>query len=75
MQKLDALVANEYGRPGNELGHLVLALAAERAIERVLRIAAANLAHFRAALQDATVRVNFERQQFRPIRHICSRRS
>src|ERR1700722_10104792 len=46
--KLDALVANKDGRPGNELAHLVLALAAERAVERVLRIAAANLAHFRA---------------------------
>ena len=43
--KLDAFVANEDGRPGNELAHLVLALAAERAVERVLRIAAANLAH------------------------------
>src|ERR1700730_11244552 len=43
--KLDALVANEDGRSGNELAHLVLALAAERAVERVLRIAAANLAH------------------------------
>jgi hypothetical protein len=40
--------ANEDGRPGNELAHLVLALAAERAVERVLRIAAAELAHFRA---------------------------
>src|SRR5580692_872569 len=62
--QLDALVANEYGRPGNELAHLVLTLAAERAIERVLRIAAANLAHFRAALRDTAVRVNFERQLF-----------
>ena len=43
--KLDAFVANEDGRPGDELAHLVLALAAERAVERVLRIAAANLAH------------------------------
>ncbi len=43
--KLDAFVANEDGRPGNELAHLILALAAERAVERVLRIAAANLAH------------------------------
>ena len=43
--QLDALVANEDGRPGNELAHLVLAFAAERAVERVLRIAAANLAH------------------------------
>src|ERR1700692_2297221 len=46
--KLDAFVTNEDGRPGNELAHLVLALAAERAVERVLRIAAVNLAHFRA---------------------------
>ena len=46
--QLDALVANEDGRPGDELAHLVLALAAERAVERVLGIAAANLAHFRA---------------------------
>ena len=68
--KLDALVANEDGRPGNELAHLVLALAAERAVERVLPIAAANLAHFRAALRDATVLVNFERRPFRPIGHI-----
>src|ERR1700726_1884089 len=46
--QLDAFVTNEDGRPGNELAHLVLALAAERAVERVLRIAAADLAHFRA---------------------------
>src|SRR5258708_6875443 len=46
--KLDALVANEDGRPGNELARLLLALAAERAVERVLRIAAADLAHFTA---------------------------
>src|SRR5580693_5405759 len=57
--KLDALVANEDSRPGNELAHLVLAFAAERAVELVLRIAAANLAHFRAAFQDATALVNF----------------
>jgi hypothetical protein len=46
--QLDALGANEDGRPGNELAHLILALAAERAVERVLRIAVAELAHFRA---------------------------
>src|SRR5438094_460668 len=46
--KLDALVANEDGGPGNKLAYLVLALAAERAVERVLRIASVNLAHFRA---------------------------
>src|SRR5439155_10922411 len=43
--QLDALVANEYGRAGDELAHLVLALAAERAIQRILRVATANLAH------------------------------
>jgi hypothetical protein len=44
-----ALVANEDGRPGDELAHLVLALAAERAVQRVFRITAANLAHFRGS--------------------------
>src|SRR5215467_5120968 len=43
--QLDALVTNEYGRAGDELTHLVLALAAERAIQRVLRVATAYLAH------------------------------
>src|SRR4029077_11286844 len=43
--KLDAFVANEDGRPGDELAHLVLAFAAERDIQRFSRIAAANLAH------------------------------
>jgi hypothetical protein len=46
--QLDALGANEDGRPGNEFAHLALAFAAERAVERVLGIAVANLAHFRA---------------------------
>src|SRR6185312_7175243 len=46
--QFDALVADEDGRPGNELAHLALALAAERAVKRVLRFAAADLAHFRA---------------------------
>src|SRR5437870_9139565 len=45
--QFDALVADEHGRAGNELAHLVLALAAERAVERILGIAAANLAHLR----------------------------
>src|SRR5262245_9976100 len=43
--KLDAFIANKDGWPGNELAHLVLVLAAERAVERALRIAAASLAH------------------------------
>jgi hypothetical protein len=33
--KLDAFIADEYRRSGNELAYLVLALAAERAIQRV----------------------------------------
>ena len=43
--QFDALVADEHGRAGDELAHLVLALAAERTIERVLGVAAADLAH------------------------------
>src|SRR6476646_1496616 len=43
--EFDALIADENGRPGNELAHFVLALAAERAVEGVLRIAAADFAH------------------------------
>src|SRR6476659_9828482 len=45
--QLDAFVADENGRAGDELAHLVLALAAERAVERILGFAAADLAHFR----------------------------
>src|SRR6516164_11698606 len=47
--QFDALVANEDRWPGNELTYLALALAAERAVERVLRIVVADLAHFRAS--------------------------
>src|SRR6266487_5911874 len=43
--QFDALVADKYGRAGDELAHLVLTLATERAMERVLRIAAAGLGH------------------------------
>ena len=43
--QLDAFVADEDGRTGDQLADLVLALAAERAVERVLRVAAADLAH------------------------------
>src|SRR5262245_21860634 len=45
--QLDALVADKYGRAGDELEHLVLALAAERAMERFLGFAAADLVHLR----------------------------
>src|SRR5207237_8269341 len=43
--QLDALVADKDGRGGDELAHLVLALAAERAVERILRVTTADLAH------------------------------
>src|SRR5256884_6639352 len=43
--KLNALVADEYRRAGDQLAHFVLALAAERAIKRVLGFASADLAH------------------------------
>ena len=45
--QFDALVANEHGRAGDELAHLVLALAAECAMERFLAFAAADLVHLR----------------------------
>src|SRR5260370_36491757 len=45
--QFDALVADKYGRTGDELAHLVLALAAERAVERILGFAAADLAHLK----------------------------
>src|ERR1700720_2167471 len=43
--KFDAFIADENCRAGNEFAPLVLALAAKRAIERVFRIAAADLGH------------------------------
>ena len=45
MHNSTQIVANEYGRAGDELAHLVLALAAEQAVERILGFAAADLAH------------------------------
>src|SRR6516165_10483158 len=45
--QFDALVADKYGRAGDELAHLVLALAAERAVKRILGIATADLAHLK----------------------------
>src|SRR5690606_30567131 len=41
----DAFVADEHGRTGNQLAHLMLALAAEAAIERVLAVAAGRIGH------------------------------
>src|SRR6185312_3883193 len=43
--QFDAFIADEYRRAGDELAHLVLALAAEGAIKRVLGIAATSLGH------------------------------
>src|SRR5690606_37360694 len=43
--QLDAFIADEHRRPGNQFADLVLALAAERAVERVLRLAAADFGH------------------------------
>src|SRR6202023_912267 len=58
--QLDAFVADEDGRPGNELAHLVLALAAERAIERVLGFST-DLAHRRSPS------IPSARRSYRPI--------
>src|ERR1700693_5622155 len=43
--ELDAFVADEDGRTRNQLPDFVLALAAERAVERVFRVATAGLCH------------------------------
>ena len=43
--QLDAFIADEDGRAGDQLADLVLALSAERAVEGVFRIAAAGLVH------------------------------
>src|SRR5262249_18083920 len=45
--QFDAFIADKYGRAGDELAHLVLALAAEREVELLLGFAAADLAHLR----------------------------
>src|SRR5690606_38245599 len=47
--EFDALVADEHGRTRDQLAHLVLALAAERAIESVLGLSAGRgFAHTRS---------------------------
>ena len=45
--ELDALVADEHGRAGNELAHFVLTLAAERTVQQlaVVPLAARIIAH------------------------------
>src|SRR5437899_6949744 len=44
-EQLVAFFTDENGRAGDELAHIVLALAAERAVERILGIATADFAH------------------------------
>jgi hypothetical protein len=43
--QLNAFIADEHRRAGNQLAHLVLALAAKGAVKSVLRVAAAGFAH------------------------------
>src|SRR5258708_18323909 len=46
--ELDAFVADKDGRPGDQLPDFMLALAAEGAVQRILRVAAAGLGHCRS---------------------------
>src|SRR5207244_3303669 len=48
--QFDAFIADEHGRARNQLADLVLALAAERAVERALGVAAGCLRHRRLSL-------------------------
>jgi hypothetical protein len=43
--QFDAFIADEHGRAGDQLAHLVLRLAAERAVQSALGIAAAQFRH------------------------------
>src|SRR5690349_7932029 len=43
--QLNAFIADEYGRAGDELANLVLTLAAERAVKSVFRVGSAHFAH------------------------------
>src|SRR5689334_23159588 len=43
--EFDAFVADKHGRTRNQLPDLVLALAAEGAVERIFRVATAGLSH------------------------------
>src|SRR5262249_42283528 len=63
--QFDALVADEDGRSGNKLAHLMLALAAERAVKRVLRIAAADFTHSFAPVGSAFPHPTRRRKRWR----------
>ena len=54
--QFDAFIADEHRRPGNELADLVLALAAEGAVQSVLAVAAAGFAHLPSSLTLSTGR-------------------
>ena len=43
--QLNAFIADEYCRAGDQFPYFVLALAAKRAIERIFRVAVAGLRH------------------------------
>jgi hypothetical protein len=53
--QFDAFVADEDGRPRDELAHLMLALPAERAIEGALGVAARGFSHDRFSLSDGAL--------------------
>src|SRR3546814_18364138 len=44
--QFDAFIADEHRRTGNQLPHLMLTLAAEGAVESVLRLATAGFTHY-----------------------------
>src|SRR5829696_3654514 len=54
--QLDAFIADEHRRTGDELADLVLALAAERAVQGALRVVAACLAHGLSPTRGRTLR-------------------
>src|SRR5580700_10852699 len=52
-----AFIADEHGWTGDELSHFVLALAAERAIEGALAVAARGFGHRSVSLSNGAMRV------------------
>src|SRR5205814_442923 len=65
--QLDAFIADEHRRPGDEFADFVLALPTEGAIERILAIATAGLAHRTSSNNSAPpVRPLADRTHFAP---------
>ena len=78
--ELDAFIADEHGRPSDQLPDLVLALAAKRAVERILRVATAGFGH-RHSVAGWTARAARFRPRYRcrssgrstdSVNHMCS---